>query len=157
MTNWCLLLARGIFPAGTYFILWIACSLEFLCTVFSCLTHDPYFKIYLLSIQFGLKYNFSDWQFKKGEAPIFFKLGKQNNLLAVQKHWWHYLVTQKYVVYCLLKCESEHSWQVNEEGKIKIWAQTKAALIIQVTKICIQKKTVKVIERYICKYRTFRQ
>lgn len=36
---------------------------------------------------------------------------------------------------------------MNEERKIKVWAQTKAALIIiQVNKICIQKKTVKVME-----------
>lgn len=136
-----LLLAQGIFPAGTYFILWMAGSLESLCTVFSCPTHNPHFTIYLLSIQFSLKYNFSDWQFVKTEkCSVFRKLGIQNNLLAVQKHWWHYPVSQKYVVRHLLKCESEHLWQVNEERKIKIWVQTKAALIIQGNKICIRKK-----------------
>lgn len=118
-----------------------------LCTIFSSLTRNPYFKVFLLSIQFNLKYNFSDWQFiRKKKCSFFKKLGKQNNLLAVQKHCWHYPVSQEYVVYHLLKCESEHSWQVNEEIEIKISAQTKAALIIQVNKICIQKKTVKVIE-----------
>lgn len=35
---------------------------------------------------------------------------------------------------------------MNEERKIKIWVQTKAALIIQGNKICIRKKTVKVME-----------
>ena len=35
---------------------------------------------------------------------------------------------------------------MNEERKIKVWAQTKAALVIQVNKVCIQKKTVKVME-----------
>lgn len=35
---------------------------------------------------------------------------------------------------------------MNEQRKIKVWAQTKVALIIQVNKICIQKKTVKVME-----------
>lgn len=35
---------------------------------------------------------------------------------------------------------------MNEEREIKIWVQTKAALIIQVNKICKPKKTVKVME-----------
>lgn len=35
---------------------------------------------------------------------------------------------------------------MNGEREIKIWAQTKAALIIQVNKICIPKKSVKVME-----------
>ena len=35
---------------------------------------------------------------------------------------------------------------MNEERKIKVWAQTKAALVIQVNKVCIQNKTVKVMK-----------
>lgn len=144
ITNWCfLLLARGIFPVGTDFILRIACSLESLCTILSCLTHNPYFKVSSLTMQFSLKYTFSDWQFIKKEKCSFKKKQnpeKQNNLPAVQEHWWHYPFSQIYVVHHLLIFESGHSWHVNEEREIKIWTQTKAALIIQVNKICIPKK-----------------
>ena len=35
---------------------------------------------------------------------------------------------------------------MTEERKIKVWAQTKVALIIQVNNICIPEKTVKVMK-----------
>lgn len=108
--NCCLLsLAWGIFPEGMYFILWIACSLESLCTLFSCLTHSPCFKVCLFSIQYSLKYNLSDWQFIKREKCSFKKetLGKQNDLLSEQKHWWHHPVSQRNSLFTI-------SWNENQ-------------------------------------------